>query len=909
MHIFNLFLLITLFFSATASAKTSSNGDQAYCSQYAQTAVSQYQQNLQQQCGFTGLRWSNNEAGQMQWCLTVRRAITAKENQARQQALEHCNKLKTNALNALKIKSHQSSIVQQLFPQKAVMTNVQKLGFSNLNTFLKAIRIPTFNFALSHSGRWLAQGGDSTNDSTLKFWDLKRGKLLYLLGEEKGSAYIRLSFSPDEKFLIAGNNETTDIWDWKKARLLFRLKNYFLPPYQAFDANQKLYLIDKDRHSVARFDLSNGLQEAKWKFAENFEEIRSFAVSAKGNIAVTTLKSRDVILKVFNTQTQKLIYSKNIPPYSIYNNQGNYPSGRLLGFIDNQQLTFYSLESLNAQPQISKLNLSTMTIEKIRTADDSGINIKDLTPQRNQYTTQAQKNKTLCPISTPQLGWDNINDIQCELKTQAINADHIVSNYKIKHNGRYLNQTLILHDSTGNIVAYFGADSNARWFWLDAQTGELKNSGALWSDTVNPNRKPNIYHFPAHTVPLKLNQKITKQYPLPKTDIHRFEVFMGANNTIKHEPNIKPSFGNYTLSHNGRWLVAGNLSGEGTSSFALWDLEKNTYVKSFQSKLAWSHSSLTFSPDDRYLVIYYGSTRGHYAPCMECSSIIDIWDLKKSQYKFSIPLLDRNNDTNAPIIIGNGDMYLNINNKVVQRWNIKREIFIDVLRPENKHEEVFSIIGNGGDLLAISVEKVLRNKDNSLKSATSWIEIWSLSKQKILQKINIMNKLVQGGLEFNTVFVNKQQLAVATRLNDIIIWDALSGNKIRTLEPTKEKFGFSYRLSSEGNGILISSGKFVQRWNISTGELLTTVNACQPDMPGLPSKRYAQLKQYNGFGSAKIAAGKVISAFSCPQGGRSKLWNMQTGESKAVFGKDYKDEWFWLNDQEVLKSTIAPPPM
>jgi len=880
-----------------------------YCAQYAQTAVDQYQQNQQRQCGFEGSRWSNDKEGQMQWCMAVSVEITARENQARQRALASCSvrqKRPDTISKALRIKPFKSSTVQQLFPQKVVNTNMQKLGLKDLNAFLKKTRVPTYNFTLSHSGRWLAQGGDSTNDSTLKLWDLQQGKLLFILGEEKGRDYSRLVFSPDEKYLIAGNDETTDIWDWKKARLLFRLKDYFLPSFQnqVFDGNQKLYLFNEDRKSVSRFDLPNGLQEGKWTFAEHFASIRYFAVSNKGDIAVTVLKPKDVVLKVHNTQSNRLIYSESIPLYSIYNKVGNYPSGKLLGFIDNENIAFYHLRSLGDQAFISRLDLKTKAIETMRLADNSALRIEDIDPHK----IEAKIAEKLCPSSTHQLGWKDINDVHCELKKQEIQNNHIVSSYEIKQKGRYLDRSLMLHDSKGNILAYFGADSNARWFWLDAQSGKLKNSGALWSDASNPNRKPNIYHFPTHTVPLKLNQKTTRQYPFPKADIHRLEVFMGADNTIKYKPTIKPSFGNYALSHNGRWLVVGSLSGEGISSFALWDLEKNTYVKSFQSKIAWSHSSLAFSPDDRYLVIFYGSTSGHYAPCMECSSVIDIWDLKTSQYKFSIPLLDRNNYTTDPVIFNNGDMYLNINNKVVQRWNIKRERFMDVFRTTTKYEEVFSMIGNGGDLLAISVEEVRRNPDDSLKSSKSWIEVWSISKQKIIQKINIMNKHVQGGLDFNTVFVSESKIAVATRLNDIIIWDALSGNKLKTLIPTKKEFGFTYQLSSEGNGILISSAKFVQRWDISTGALLKTINACQPDMPGLPVKRYAQLKEYHGSGSAKVAAGKVVSAYSCPQGGRSKVWDMRTGESKALFGKDYKGEWFWLNDQEELKSTLPPPP-
>jgi len=988
MRIFYLFILSTLFFNSFFNSSAFAKGNLSYCSQYAQTAVSQYQQNLQQHCGFTGLRWSNNKVGQMQWCMTVDERITANENQIRQHLLDNCSTQKNAKTNnpqqidksvycdqyaqlaveqneqnkqrqcgfeglrwsndkkgqkqwcmavrreltakenqarqgllascklpqkrqavlskEIRVKPYKPSRVQQLFPQKAVKTSLQKLGFKNLNTFLKKeIRVPTYNFTLSHSGRWLAQGGDSNNDSALKLWDLQQGKLLFVLGEEKGGAYNRLRFSPNEKYLIAGDGYTTDIWEWKKGRMLFRLTDYYLPPFedQAFDGSLNLYLMSSRNNSVARFKFSNGLmQTGKWNLATNHETIHDFALSKNGKIAVTVLTAKGVTLKVFDTQKNKLIYMRSLPPKSIYNKEGNYPSGRLLGFIDNENLAFYHLKSLNDQAYISRLNLKTKVIETVRLADDSAIRIEDFDLNK----TKVSKNK-LCPSSTDQLGWEDINNVHCELNKQKTQSQHIVSRYTITYKDQYVAQPLILHDSKANILAYFGADSNSHWYWLDAQSGELKNSGALWTDLPDPARKPNIYHFPARIVPLVLNNKTIKQYAFPKADIHRLEVFLGADDTVEYKPTIKPSFGRYALSHNGRWLAAGNLSGEGVSSFSLWDLKKNVYVKSFKSKIAWSHRSLAFSPDDRYLVIYYGSTRGHYAPCMECSSVVDIWDVKKSQYKFSIPLLDRNNYTSAPVIVNNGDMYLNINNKVVQRWNIKKERFIDIFRPIKKHEEVFSITGNGGDLLAISVKGLKRNKYGFLRSSKSWLEVWSISQHKMIQKITIMDKPAHYGQEFNVAFVSDRKIAVATTLNDIIIWDVLSGSKLKTLIPTKE-FGSRYRLSSEGNGILIASGEFIQRWDISTGDLLMTVNACQPDMPGLPTKRYTQLKDYNGSGSAIVAAGKVVSAFSCPQGGRSKIWDMTTGENKALFGKDYKGEWFWLNDQETLKSTIPLPP-
>lgn len=898
-----LFILFAILFNLSAFAK----GDQIFCSQYAQKAVKQNQQNLQQQCGFKGLRWSDDKKGQMQWCMTVREEIPSSENKARQDLLDSCQQLSTakpiEPSQTPDPKKMEQSIkyprVQQLFPQTSIKTSLQKLGFKNLNSFFEDNRIPIFNNTLSASGQWLAQGSASTNDSSLKIWDLEQSRLLYLIGEEQGKAYFRLSFSPDEKSLVAGDNETTDIWDWKKPSLLFRIKDHFLPSYQAFDGHGKVYLIHKDRNSVARYDLSTGAQEEKWEIATNQEEIRSFSVSEKGDIAVTILTSKGVLLKVYDTHNNKLIYGENIPPYSIYDTKGNYLSGRGLGFIDNQHLAFYSLEAADKKPQLAILNLTSNSIESTKAIDDAGIFMNDL----NQIISE----KVFCPNNISPTGWIDLKEMECTLKNQQIQKDRILSTYQIRlknHNSRNIQ---MLHDIKGNLLAYFGADSSGRWFWFDAQVSILTNASALWSDTLKPKIDSRIHYFPSYILPVRTNQKTVKNYEFPKADVQRLEVFMGANKKIDYKPNIKPSYGNYELSHNGRWLIVGGLDGDGIAHFDLWDTEKKAYVKSFQSKIAWTHTSLAFSPDDRYLVINYGSTRGHYAPCLECSGIIDVWDLTTSQNVFSIPRLERNNKTSGPVISDNGDMYLIVNNKAIHRWNIKRVFMIDVFRPAQDDEDIFSVIGNNEDLLAISVKKKLRNENRSIKSATSWIEIWSKSNQKMIQKINIMDKLVRGGMEFNSVFVTNNKIAIATRLNDIIIWDALKGKKLNILVPTKTEFSFTYQLSSEGNDTLISSAKFLQSWDTSTGKLLKTVNACQPEMPGLPIERYTQLKEYHGFGTARVAAGKVVSTYSCPQGARSKLWDMQTGELKALYGKDHKREWFWLNDKMELKSTVAPP--
>lgn len=69
------------------------------CTDYANVATSQYQQNEFAQCSYKGPRWSNDHAGQKQWCMGVRPAITQAENTARAQLLTACYERKADVAN------------------------------------------------------------------------------------------------------------------------------------------------------------------------------------------------------------------------------------------------------------------------------------------------------------------------------------------------------------------------------------------------------------------------------------------------------------------------------------------------------------------------------------------------------------------------------------------------------------------------------------------------------------------------------------------------------------------------------------------------------------------------------------------------------------------------------------------
>ncbi len=92
--------VIIAFFTLTylTNANADSSKRSYECDYYAREAVEQHRKNLQFNCGFKGTRWNNNRIGQKNWCVTVRKNITDKENNIRKQMLENCFKTKT-ALN------------------------------------------------------------------------------------------------------------------------------------------------------------------------------------------------------------------------------------------------------------------------------------------------------------------------------------------------------------------------------------------------------------------------------------------------------------------------------------------------------------------------------------------------------------------------------------------------------------------------------------------------------------------------------------------------------------------------------------------------------------------------------------------------------------------------------------------
>jgi len=94
-----LILLSSLFFFTFIPPAYSASADEWRCQSYARDAVEQNNKNISANCGFTGLRWNSDKEGQKQWCLTTRKAITAKENNIRKKMLEGCFIKKSSRTN------------------------------------------------------------------------------------------------------------------------------------------------------------------------------------------------------------------------------------------------------------------------------------------------------------------------------------------------------------------------------------------------------------------------------------------------------------------------------------------------------------------------------------------------------------------------------------------------------------------------------------------------------------------------------------------------------------------------------------------------------------------------------------------------------------------------------------------
>lgn len=67
---------------------------ESYCNSYADTAIQKYAKSLYHGCEFSSLRWNNDKQGQYEWCISVTKKATEKENKSRKLMLNNCLKEK-----------------------------------------------------------------------------------------------------------------------------------------------------------------------------------------------------------------------------------------------------------------------------------------------------------------------------------------------------------------------------------------------------------------------------------------------------------------------------------------------------------------------------------------------------------------------------------------------------------------------------------------------------------------------------------------------------------------------------------------------------------------------------------------------------------------------------------------------
>lgn len=86
----NYFFASAILLSAPAAFASIYDATPAFCDAYAVKATSQYQTAQAARCEVSGLRWSDDEAGQKKWCEGVRENVAQAETHARAETLIQC---------------------------------------------------------------------------------------------------------------------------------------------------------------------------------------------------------------------------------------------------------------------------------------------------------------------------------------------------------------------------------------------------------------------------------------------------------------------------------------------------------------------------------------------------------------------------------------------------------------------------------------------------------------------------------------------------------------------------------------------------------------------------------------------------------------------------------------------------
>lgn len=100
-----------------------------FCTNYANLGTEQYKASVEYGCGFSGLRWNDDTAGQKQWCLTVDELTASKETLARAEALIQCKMSHATPNNKELTYKEQEALTQALIDatQKDDLTEIKRL--------------------------------------------------------------------------------------------------------------------------------------------------------------------------------------------------------------------------------------------------------------------------------------------------------------------------------------------------------------------------------------------------------------------------------------------------------------------------------------------------------------------------------------------------------------------------------------------------------------------------------------------------------------------------------------------------------------------------------------------------------------------------------------------------------------
>lgn len=145
------------------------------------------------------------------------------------------------------------------------------------------------SIAFSPKGKYLAT---SNSDRIVRLWDVENGSQLATFFS--GSQSISLAFSPDERYLISGEND-----------------------YDLYDNNGRIY-IGTDGHKVRIWDIQNGKLKSTYQTQET--EITSMIISPNGKVLCTggdnAIKLHDLesgtLIKILTNPVDKMSRLKEV---------------------------------------------------------------------------------------------------------------------------------------------------------------------------------------------------------------------------------------------------------------------------------------------------------------------------------------------------------------------------------------------------------------------------------------------------------------------------------------------------------------------------------------------------------------------------------------------------------------------